>query len=123
MKREKNLSTLGGRLASERERLGLNQDQLGALVGKSRRAITAWESGEQSPNAMILIELAAHGLDTVYVLTGRRQATVELMSAEEEALLDNYRHAGEEGRAVARAALSAVQKPARAPRKKAAGGQ
>lgn len=114
---------LGERLRNERVRLGLDQADMAAFGGKSRSSHMRYESGEKTPSIAYLIALAAHGLDVVYVLTGERDATVSRMSAEESALLDNYRNAGEEGRAVARAALSAVQKPAHAPRKKAAGGQ
>ena len=69
--------------------------------------------------------MAAHGLDHLYVLTGQRGLhTVGALTAEESAVLDNYRHATPEGRAAARAVLYAVEKSAPPrPRRKAAGGE
>lgn len=111
------------RLKTERARLKLTQPEFAELGGIPGRTYQDWERGLSPVAAEFLMAIAAHGVDVTYVLTGHRDAMATKMSADETALLDNYAHAGEEGRAVARAALSAVKKPARAPRKKAAGGQ
>ena len=92
---EKNFSNVGSRLSAERERLGFGQELFAEMIGKSRRTLTAWENDEQAPNAHVLIAMAAHGVDVLYVLTGQRGLdTVGALSAEEAALVDNYRAAG-----------------------------
>lgn len=119
---EKNLS-LGDRLALERKRMDLDQERLGALLGRSRRTISAWENGAQSPPAADLMAMAVRGFDVLFLLTGQRSAdTVGKLTSEETALVDNYRHATEKGRAAARAVLDAFEKPTPSRgRRKAAG--
>lgn len=67
---------IGQRLAEERVGLKLNQDELGQIVGKSRRAISAWEAGDQTPDAEALALADARGMDVLYVVTGRRGAVL-----------------------------------------------
>jgi len=54
-----NLSTLGDRLHSAREALGLTMDQLSASAGISKAHLSRLESGERQPSVAILVELAA----------------------------------------------------------------
>jgi transcriptional regulator with XRE-family HTH domain len=63
---------IGQRLSEERVGLKLSQQEFGESVGKSRRAVAAWEAGEQSPDAHVLAQAAQAGLDVLYVVTGRR---------------------------------------------------
>lgn len=58
------------RLCEERERLGMNQTDFGAIGGVSRRTQSNYESGERSPDADYLAAIAAIGADVTYILTG-----------------------------------------------------
>lgn len=60
------------RLAEERKRLGLNQEDLGALAGVSKMSQLNYEKGVRKPDTDYLIALAAHGVDASYLLTGLR---------------------------------------------------
>lgn len=77
---------IGKRLAEERVGLKLNQDELGNIVGKSRRSIAAWEAGEQTPDADALALADMHGMDVLFVVTGRRGAVL----SESQQLLVSY---------------------------------
>lgn len=70
------MSTIGSRLQEERERLSLNQTDFGEIGGVKKRAQINYESGERSPDADYLARLAGGGVDVLYVLTGRRDATL-----------------------------------------------
>ena len=50
--------TLGERIRSERQRLGLSQKKVAELVGVSRQAVAKWESGQSSPSTENLLRLA-----------------------------------------------------------------
>ena len=69
--------TLGSRLKEERERLGLTQARLGALVGAAERTVIEWEKNASSPKGHLLEVMAQVGLDAAYVVTGRRQDRVQ----------------------------------------------
>lgn len=85
---------LGARLAEERSRLGFDAAEMARLGGVGRSTQFRYESGETSPAADYLLALVPHGLDMLYVLTGQRGLdTVGVLSAEEAALVDNYRAA------------------------------
>lgn len=109
MSGEKNLTSIGPRLKEERERVGRSQEQFAEAGGVSRRTVLAWEKGEQFPNAAFLATASAMGVDVLYVLTGNRMHPVEsTLSPDESALLDNYKHADEDGRSAARRVLDAL---------------
>ena len=67
---------IGNRLAEERKRLGLNQQDLATNLGVSRSSIGMIETDRASREANRLLPLAELGFDYTYVLTGRRSATV-----------------------------------------------
>jgi transcriptional regulator with XRE-family HTH domain len=93
--------SIGGRLQSERKRLGLNQSAIG-MVGKvTKKTQMLYESGERSPDAQYLSAIAQAGVDVLYVLTGR----VGALSAEEETLVSYFRAATKD---VQRAVLGAL---------------
>lgn len=102
---------IGAQLLEERERLGLSQAEFAGLAGLTERAQRMYEKDERQPDSKYLVALAAHGVDVLYVLTGERASSEGGLSAEEAALVDNYRHATEKGRAAARAVLDAFEKP------------
>ncbi len=62
---------IGERLKSERERLGLNQTDFGAIAGVKKGTIINWEKDDSSPTTVQLFALAAQGVDVQYVQTGR----------------------------------------------------
>lgn len=49
---------LNNRLKEHRARLGVNQQQLGALVGTSRQTISQIERGDYSPSVTLALKLA-----------------------------------------------------------------
>jgi transcriptional regulator with XRE-family HTH domain len=102
-------SSIGERLRDERERLGLSQEAFAQTFQVSTRTLYTWERGSQFPNAEVLSLASALGVDVLYVLTSKRSVPIEsTLSEEEQALLDNYKHADDEGRAAARRVLSSL---------------
>lgn len=97
------------RLREERERLGHNQESFGALAGVTKQSQHMYEAGKRQPDMGYLSAIAEHGADVLYILTGQRTPKT-VLSEEEAALLDNYNHATEQGKAAARAVLFAVEK-------------
>lgn len=61
---------IGSRIKEERQRLGLNQTNLGALVGVKKDTVLIWEKGDTFPNILQAKKLAEYGLDLDYVLQG-----------------------------------------------------
>lgn len=114
--------TIGERIRSERERLGMSQPQFAQVADTTKQTLFSWETGRTSPNASQLAALAEAGVDVVYVVTGDYksvyQAKVSLetmgvadngayLDGREAQLLTWYRAASDEGKraieAVARA--------------------
>ncbi len=50
---------LNNRLKEYRARLGVNQQQMGALVGASRQTISQIERGDYSPSVTLALKIAA----------------------------------------------------------------
>lgn len=84
------MQTIGDRLKSERERLGLSQTACGDLGGVKKLAQISYEKGMSFPTASYLAAMAEAGADVLYIVTGSRGGVV--MTPEESALLDNFRH-------------------------------
>lgn len=80
------------RLRSERERLGLNQEQFGALGGVKKLAQINYEKGDRSPDAAYLSAIALAGADVLYILTGQRSRPVPAagLPKDQQALLNSY---------------------------------
>lgn len=85
------MSILGERLKNEREKLGLSQEQLGAIGGVKKLAQFRYESGETFPNAQYLTEVSKVGIDVNYVLFGTRANNA--LTDEEQQLLAAFRAA------------------------------
>lgn len=62
----------GTRLREERDRLGLNQDELAARLGISKTSQSNYERGNRSPDADYLVAFVAAGADPLYLLRGVR---------------------------------------------------
>lgn len=65
--------SIGTRLRSKRERLGLSQAAFGELGGAGKSTVQSWERGDATPNAEFLSVLSAAGADVLYIVTGQRQ--------------------------------------------------
>ena len=95
----------GGRLREERERLGMNQTDFGAVGGVKKLAQIKYEKGERAPDAAALAAWAQIGVDVLYVITGQRAGgasmplAVPQLNRREAALLDNYRNSPEDAKA------------------------
>lgn len=99
---------IGARLKEERERLGVNQETLGAAGGVRKQAQLRYEQGDRSPDAAYLAGVASRGVDVLYVITGQHAGGVKpapTLTAEEETLLAYFRAAPP---AVRRAAMGAL---------------
>jgi phage repressor protein C with HTH and peptisase S24 domain len=63
---------LGERLKLERQRLGFNQADFGALLGVSKTSQFNYEAGDRSPHAGYLRLALEQGVDVNFLLTGHR---------------------------------------------------
>lgn len=63
----------GDRLKEERLRLGLTQEQFGALGGVRKQAQLKYEKGERKPDAAYFEGIAAAGANVSYILTGKTE--------------------------------------------------
>lgn len=50
--------TLGRQLAAARERIGLDQDEFGELIGKDRSTISRWERDKQVPPFTVVVQVS-----------------------------------------------------------------
>ncbi|WP_086381999.1 helix-turn-helix domain-containing protein [Caballeronia sordidicola] len=64
--------SIGARLLSERERIGLTQSRVCEITGVSRKTQFTYETGARLPDASYLAAIDAAGLDLLYIVTGRR---------------------------------------------------
>lgn len=68
------MSTIGERLRRERERLGYNQTEFGALGGVTKKTQGNYEANERTPDAGYLAGVGKEGADVAYIVTGVRPA-------------------------------------------------
>lgn len=99
-------STIGARIAAERQRLNANQKDTATAGGVSLRTQAAYEMGESTPNLAYMTLLASIGFDVTYIITGRRVGAT--VADDEAALLNFYRVASPELRRAALAVLSSA---------------
>lgn len=79
---------IGTRLKSERKRLDLSQQELGAIGGIEANAQGLYERGKRFPNAGYLGAIAEVGVDVLFVITGTRKVlAVEAVTAGDMKLL------------------------------------
>lgn len=104
------MSEIAERLRTERKRLGMSQEEMGIAGGITRNTQSNYEKGVRSPDADYLAAVAAIGVDVQYVITGQRSGLAASLASDEAALLDNYRHSSDEGRASMRTVSSALAK-------------
>lgn len=107
-------------LEAERKRLGKTQDEMAELGGVKLRTYANYASGERVPDAAFLVAIAAAGANVQLILTGEMPAlpaeqeragySVEVLSPEEQALIDNYRNAPPDGREALETTSAALAK-------------
>jgi len=83
---------VGIRLREERDRLGLSQADFGALMGVSRGTQKNYEleAAVSAPDLKYVCALELHGVDALYVLTGKRSLG-EGLSAVESQVISQFR--------------------------------
>ena len=79
------------RIKEERLRLGLSQEQLGAIAGVRKQAQLMYEKGDRNPDTLYLAAIAEAGADVLYILTGQRNQS--MLTADEQQLLALFRAA------------------------------
>lgn len=112
--------TIGERLRSERERLGLSQPSFAATVGTTKQTLFSWETGKTAPDGFQLAALGAIGVDVLYVVSGERNPAAPALDVAERLLIDNYRRCNRDAKAhlvqtsaLLAAGISAPEKPTR----------
>ncbi|MGC9368668.1 MAG: XRE family transcriptional regulator [Paracoccaceae bacterium] len=66
------MDSVGDRLRSERERLGLSQAAFAALAGASKPSQVRYEKGERYPDGLYFQRIASKGADVLFILTGEK---------------------------------------------------
>ena len=69
------LLEIAGRIAEERNRLGMSQNDFGRVTQTHRNTVRHYETGERKPDPLFLAALQNIGVDVLYVLTGARQVS------------------------------------------------
>lgn len=85
------MGSIGERLKVERQRLDLNQTEMGELGGVLKQAQIKYEKGERFPDAAYLAAIAQQGADVQFIVTGIRSESVPALDSAERVLLENYR--------------------------------
>lgn len=99
-----------------RELAGLTVYQVGELIGKSGKTVSAWENGRGQPDADMFLKLCdVYHVESVAVFFGQETKPVEEKTIEltddEKRILELYRNATDAGREAAEVVLQGYQKP------------
>lgn len=113
------------RLRNELDRLGLSMAEAARRIDEEdSQGLRDVCSGRKRASAELVAKLATTGADVLYILTGVRSGvapvlgveeeragySVEVLSREEQALLDNYRHCPKDGQEAIKATSAAFAK-------------
>lgn len=79
--------TIGLRLKSEREKLGLSQTAMAEMAHTTKKTQIDHETDRTPPKATYLAQVASLGVDVGYVITGERLENVARGSVETSVLL------------------------------------
>lgn len=96
----------GSRLKEERVRLGFNQKDFSERICVSKNTQYNYEAGIRSPDAQYLAAADALGIDTHFVITGKRSITI--ITDGEVEILGYYKALDEPDKQVARRTLAAL---------------
>lgn len=101
-------SSQGDRMKNERVRLGLTPLQAGKLLLMSARKYLEFELRHADlPKSHQLLQLAEHGFNVQYILTGQGAGPVGL-TPEEWSLIENYRASSPQRRSSCRRAANSA---------------
>ena len=94
------MSRIGDNIKNLRESAGMSQDQLGAMIGKTRSAISQYESGKIIPRMGVIEDLAHAFSVPKYEIIGEKitYASIPLEDYDEKRILELYRSMTAEGR-------------------------
>jgi transcriptional regulator with XRE-family HTH domain len=93
------MKDLGSRLKEARKRLGLSQQEFGAIGGVEANAQGKYESGERIPRSDYLAGLKKEGIDVLYILSGEKTPMAsESLSDAERNIIMHYRVLSEDDR-------------------------
>lgn len=101
---------IGSRLAEERKRCGMTQEQLADALGVVKRTQANYEGGSSDATASYLsravIEL---GFDVHYILTGvRTTAAIDSLNHVEDSIIQKYRSIPEDDQKTVRRLVDAM---------------
>lgn len=65
------MSTIAERLKSERQRLGLSQERMGAIAGVTKQSQINYEKGVRQPDVEYLAAVGEGGADVLFIVTGQ----------------------------------------------------
>lgn len=100
---------VGERLKEERERLGLNQTEFGALLGVSRGTQKNYELGANSLDLRYVSALEESGVDAAFVLTGKKSTPLgQMFTPTEEEMIEQFRSIPPEDQRAIRRFLKAM---------------
>jgi transcriptional regulator with XRE-family HTH domain len=86
-------NTIAVMLNKARKERGYSVDELGGLVGRSGKTISAWEVGRGQPDADMLMRLRdIYGLNSIGFFYGEPRALADDLTEQEYELIKNYRH-------------------------------
>ncbi|EBQ9987690.1 XRE family transcriptional regulator [Salmonella enterica subsp. enterica serovar Oranienburg] len=87
------MTTIGERLKEERTRLGMNQTDFAMAGGVQKHAQIRYEKGERSPDGNYFEAVSKIGVDVLYVLTGRKEPNINVITEELEGTVSPVRMA------------------------------
>lgn len=94
--------SIGANIKKYRIDRGLNQDDLGKYLGKSKGVISKWEKGENKPDAETIINICKY-LDitpnTLFDWKAKNNSTYNLLLKEQK-LIDMFRELNPEGQEI-----------------------
>ena len=101
-----NLQAVGARLRSERERMGMKQEDFAELGGAKRVSQSQYEGGKSHFGIDYLLRLKPHGVDIGYIVTGVRHDG--LLEPDEQLLIDKYQSLSTVMREIAHVMMSSI---------------
>lgn len=87
------METIGERLKEERTRLELNQSDFAEKGGVQKHAQIRYEKGERYPDGNYLQAISKVGVDVLYVLTGRKEPNLKMITKDYEGTVSPIRMA------------------------------
>ena len=85
------MNTIGSRIAENRRRIGMTQEELAAKLAVSAQAVSKWENDITCPDVMTLPKLAELlGITVDELLSGKKQPQTLVLADEERKSVDGY---------------------------------